>query len=109
MFKYLNNLTLSSDNPAVNTEFDSIGAIFGFLLNVGIGVGIALSIVFMIVSGIQRITSYNNPQQMENGSRHFWHSIIALVATLLSYTIKIAIFNTLGVTGDDIVNNVPNF
>ena len=88
-----------TDDPLIHEEFQSIGGILGAILNVVFYVGIALTIIFLIIGGIQYIMSGGDETKVAGARGHITNAIIGFIVVIGAFTIKIIIEKWLGVTG----------
>jgi len=71
--------------------------IFTLAINVLTGVGISLSVIFIMHSGILYIVSMGDEKKTKKARQALVNSIIGLIIVLSSVTIVYVIGNTLGV------------
>ena len=67
--------------------FDNIGDYVAVVLNTALGIGAALSLIGVIVSGIKFVTSRGDVKSSISAKSALTFSIVALVLTLGAYTI----------------------
>lgn len=70
--------------------------IFALIINVLSGIGISLSVIFIILSGIQYMASMGNKEKAEKAKHALIHSIVGLIVVLSAVTIVYVVGNTLG-------------
>jgi len=103
MFKYVVNKN-APDLPA----YRNIGDFLGVGLNVLMGVGLSLSVIFIGISGIRYLSSGGNPDNVDQAKRALTYSIVALVLSVGAVAIKYIIINSiLGVTHVDLIDATP--
>ena len=71
----------------------SAGGFAQWFLNLGIGIGILLALLFIILGGYDVLTSAGNPDQLDEGKQ----KITAAVAGLLFILLSVLILTTIGV------------
>ncbi len=70
--------------------------IFALVINVLSGIGISLSVIFIILAGIQYMASMGNKEKAERARHALIHSIVGLIVVLSAITIVYVVGNTLG-------------
>ncbi len=89
------NSGLFVDLPTGNTALGIVQfAIQNILLPL---VGI-ISILFIIIGGFRYVSSAGNDEMAAAGKKTMVNAIIGLVIVIVSYTIVVVVFNSLGVT-----------
>ena len=79
----------------------SAGDFFGIAINVAMGTGIVVSVVFIVLAGIRFSTSHGNPKAVDQARKALTYAIIALALTLGSVAFKYIVLNSiLGVRYD---------
>ena len=71
--------------------------IFTLVINILTGVGISLSVIYIMHAGIQYIVSMGDQEKTKKARRALVNSIIGLIIVLSSITLVYVIGNTLGV------------
>jgi len=87
------------NEPLVPEQYRSIGGILGAILNVVFWVGIALTIIFLILGGIKYITSGGDETKVGAARAQVTNAVIGFVVVIGAFTVKYIIRNLLGVTG----------
>ena len=70
--------------------------IFAQIINILIGIGMALTVIFIIISGIQFITSMGNEEKTKRAKRSFMNAIIGFIVVVGSIAAVYMMGNTLG-------------
>ncbi|MBD3365839.1 hypothetical protein GF360_00680 [candidate division WWE3 bacterium] len=105
MFEYV-----VSGNGIPDPGYNSVGEFFGVAINLFMGVGISLSIIFIGLAGIRFVTAGGNPDNMERARHSLTYAIVALVLSVGAIALKYIIVNSiLGVSGGDLEGAVPTF
>ncbi len=90
------------------TEIETISDVLGMGLNILIGVGVSLSLVFIGLAGIRYIMAGGNPDNMEQAQKSLTYSIVALVLTVGAIAVKYIFFSSiLGIDDSGLVNPTP--
>src|SRR3989344_6301835 len=71
-------------------------------INIVLGIGISLTIVFLIIGGIQYITSKGDQKATIEARTSLTNAVIGFIVVVGAFTIKTILGNILGVTGGDI-------
>ena len=66
----------------------TITAIFGLITNVVLGIGVALTAVFLVMGGIQYVTARGDAKAAEQARASLTNAVIGFVVILAAYTIK---------------------
>lgn len=74
--------------------------IFALVINLLTGIGISLSVIFIILSGIQYMASMGNKEKAERAKHALISSIVGLIIVLGAVTAVYVMGNTLGVNLD---------
>lgn len=88
---------------------NSVGSFFGLILNIAVGVGITISVIYIILAGVRYITSQGDPKSAEQAKQALTYSLVALVLSISVFAIKALIFNIIGVGSPDLVGGTPGF
>jgi hypothetical protein len=99
---------------AVDTEvtqialgnINNIGDVFGLAINIVMGVGIALTIIFLILGGIQYITSKGDQKAAQEARTSLTNAVIGFIVVIGAFTIRTVLLNVLQVEGDLIIDEV---
>lgn len=81
-------------NPVAG--IDSVGAIFGILTNLLIGVGVAIVLIFIILAGIRYVMSQGDPKALKQAQDALTWAVAGFVIILLSLFIRNTIARTFG-------------
>jgi len=102
------NYVVNSDVP--DPGYNSIGEFLGVGLNVLMGVGVSLSVIFIGLAGLRYLSSGGNPDNADQAKRALTYSIVALVLSVSAVAIKYILLNSiLGVDHVDLTNATPEF
>jgi len=82
------------------SQFTSLADIIGFVMNIVFYVGIALTIIFLIIGGIRYITSGGSKEGAEAARGMITNAIIGFIVVVGAFAIKVIVQNVLGVTGN---------
>jgi hypothetical protein len=83
----------------LGTRFGSnatLAQFFGLIVNVLIGVGIALTIIFLVLGGIQYITSRGDAKAADAARSSLTNAVIGFVVVLAAVTIRFIVGNIIG-------------
>ena len=92
--------TIPTDYPAVTTipaEYQSIGGILGAILNVVFYVGIAFSVIFLILGGIQYMMAGGDETKIAGARGQITNAILGFVVVIAAFSMKAIIKNLIGV------------
>ena len=86
------------DNPL--ERFRDLGNVLGFVMNVVFYVGIAMTVIFLIIGGIRYITSGGDKEGAEAARGMITNAVIGFVVVLGAFAIKTILVSVLGATGN---------
>ena len=99
----------STTAQRINLPFNDLADVFGFLVNVVLGVGIAITIVFLILGGIQYITAKGDQKAAGAAREALTNAVIGFIVVIGAFTIRTILVNVVGKQGNLDVGNVVNF
>jgi hypothetical protein len=83
------------------TRITTIGDLFGIILNVAIGAGVSISVIYIGLAGVRFIMSSGDPKSADQAKHALTYAIVALLLTIGAVLVKFIILNNiLGVTGE---------
>lgn len=88
-------ITTAPTNPLTG-RFDNLGSIFIAIVNVVFYVGIAMTVIFLIIGGIRYITSGGSKEGAEAARGMITNAIIGFIVVLGAFAIKSILLNLLG-------------
>jgi len=77
----------------INTPITDIGAVIVKIVNVLLGFTAALAVLFIIIGGLQYITSAGNTDKAKTGRQTLTYAILGLIIVILSYFIVSLVTN----------------
>ena len=80
----------------ISLPFNDLGDVFGFLVNVVLGVGIAVTIVFLILGGIQYITAKGDQKAAGAAREALTNAVIGFIVVIGAFTIRTILLNVIG-------------
>ena len=80
----------------INLPFNNLADVFGFLVNVVLGVGIAVTIVFLILGGIQYITARGDQKAAGAARDSLTNAVIGFIVVIGAFTIRLILLNVIG-------------
>ncbi len=95
----------------INLPFNNLADVFGFLINVVLGVGIAVTIIFLILGGIQYITARGDQKAAGAARESLTNAVIGFIVVIGAFTIRLILINVIGGTNEAElkVNEIVNF
>ena len=79
--------TQAIQNPLGN-RFQTLADVFGLVINLVIGVGVSLTVVFLVIGGIRYITAQGDVKAAESARASLTNAVIGFVIVLAAITIK---------------------
>jgi len=74
--------------PPTIGNIASLADVFGIIINVALGVGVALTVIFLILGGIQYIMSKGDQKAAQQARDWLTNAIIGFVVVVGAFTIK---------------------
>ena len=98
MFLRNAHATAVSSTPAGSeiSTITTLADILGIIMNVVLGLGIALTIVFLIIGGIQYITSRGDAKAADTARSSLTNAVIGFIVVIGAFTIRIVVANVFG-------------
>ena len=93
----------------INLPFNDLADVFGFLVNVVLGVGIAVTIIFLILGGIRYITARGDQKAAGEARAALTNAVIGFIVVIGAFTIRTILNNVVGPTGNQTVMNIVNY
>lgn len=99
---------------AQNTEvqkptigIDSLADAFGLAINVVMGVGISLTIIFLILGGIQYMTAKGDQKAAQEARTSLTNAVIGFIVVIGAFAIRTILLNLLGANTVNIQDVTP--
>lgn len=105
---FLENVITDVNPDIMDSDISTFSAVSNIIINTMLGGVIAISVIFMIISGIKFITSQGNPREIETARKSLTYSLVAFLLAVFSISIKYIVLHGIGVTDNEIVVS-PNF
>ena len=105
---YAQNVSTSTVGNPLAGKYNTIGEVLTLVTNIVIGVGVALTIVFLVIGGIKYITSQGDPKAADSARGALTNAVIGFVIVLAALAIRFLIQNVLGGNNADVQNVTPN-
>ena len=99
----------STNVVAINLPFKNLADVFGFLINVVLGVGIAVTIIFLILGGIQYITARGDQKAAGAARESLTNAVIGFIVVIGAFTIRTILLSMLGLENVGVTNITPVF
>lgn len=84
----------------------SMANIFALISNIIIGIGIALTVIFLVIGGIQYITSRGDSKATEAARASLTNAIIGFIIVIAAVTIRYVVANV--IAGEANTTNLQN-
>lgn len=78
-------------------NIQSLGDAFGIIINVVLGVGIALTIIFLILGGIQYITAKGDQKAAQEARSSLTNAVIGFIIVIGAFTIRTILLSIINV------------
>ncbi len=96
-------------DPLANSGIASLGDLFRLIINIVMGIGIALTVIFLILGGIKYITSQGDQKNTQQAREWLTNAVIGFIVVLGGFVIRQVVTGLLqGNINDDKIslNNV---
>lgn len=93
---------------APDLGINNLAEVFNILINVVLGAGIALTIVFLILGGIQYMASKGDQKAAQQARDWLTNAVVGFIVVVGAFTIKTIIQNMIGFTSPTQINDVVN-
>src|SRR3989344_1427453 len=99
---------IPSDVNRIDLGVQTLAEAFGIAINIVLGIGIALTIIFLILGGIQYITSKGDQKAAQEARTSLTNAVIGFIVVIGAFTIKTVMVSILGASGGGVEEPVPN-
>ncbi|MFA6981457.1 MAG: hypothetical protein WC243_00290 [Patescibacteria group bacterium] len=86
--------------PALTT----LEGIFGLITNIVLWIGVALTVIFLIVGGIQYITSRGDQKAAETARKSLTNAVIGFIIVIGAFSIRALVLNLIG--GGNVISQI---
>jgi hypothetical protein len=83
------------------SNITSLADVFFLATNVVLAIGIALTVIFLILGGIQYMTAKGDVKAAGEARQALTNAIIGFIIVVAAYTIRTVLINVLGVSNID--------
>ena len=83
-------------DPPSNLTVTTLAEAFGIAINIVLGAGIALTIVFLILGGIKYMTSKGDQKAAQEARNALTNAVIGFIVVIGAFTIRIIVTNVIG-------------
>ncbi len=104
---YAQNVDTSLVKNPLADKYTTIAEILTLVTNIVIGVGVALTIIFLVIGGIKYITSQGDPKAADAARGALTNAVIGFVIVLAALAIRFLIQNVIGGNDPDVTNVTP--
>lgn len=103
---YAQGVSTTVSNPLAG-RFGDLASIFGLIINVVIGVGVALTVIYLALGGIKYITAQGDTKAADEARQALTNAVIGFIVVLGAITIRLIVENILDTNGVTITNVTP--
>jgi len=75
-------------DPLVDSGLGTLADVFGLMINIVLGVGIAITVVYLILGGIKYVMSQGDPKQTQTAREWLTNAVIGFIVVLAAFTIR---------------------
>lgn len=87
---------------------NSLAEAFGLAINIVMGVGISLTIIFLILGGIQYMTAKGDQKAAQEARTSLTNAVIGFIVVIGAFTIRTVLLNILGADVGEVTNITPS-
>lgn len=80
----------------IDLGIDSLPQAFSIAINVVLGIGIALTIIFLILGGIQYMTSKGDQKAAQDARTSLTNAVIGFIVVIGAFTIRTVLLSIIG-------------
>lgn len=103
---YAAGVNTTATDPLANSGLNTLKDVFGLIINVVLGVGIALTIIYLILGGIKYVMSQGDPKNTQVAREWLTNAVIGFIVVIGAFVIRTIVANVLGGGGNLNVGNV---
>ena len=93
-------------NPLNGSGINSLGNLFGLAINIVMGVGVALTVIFLILGGIKYVTSQGDKTQTQTARESLTNAVIGFIVVIGAFVIRTIVLGLLSGNTSGLDNNV---
>jgi len=82
---------------------------FGVIMNVVLGIGISLTVIYLIFGGIQYIMSRGDQKATQEARQSLTNAVIGFIVVVGAFTIKTILGSAIGADGATVTEITPDF
>lgn len=86
----------------ISLGIDTLPEAFSLAINVVLGIGIALTIIFLILGGIQYITSKGDQKAAQEARTSLTNAVIGFIVVIGAFTIRTVLLSVLGTSPGEV-------
>lgn len=98
-----------SEAPDKDAGFDNVSDFLGVSLNILFGIALAVSVIYIIMSGIKFVTARGDPKAKALAKQALTYALVAFILAIGAYTVKLIIINVVGGDFGELKNATPTF
>ena len=106
---YADVINVTLPNDPLNGTFSSLGSIYAVALNIVFATAVAITLVYIIVSGIKLATSEGDKMAIQSARKTLYYAIAGFFVAVGFRAIVEIIVNILTGSSGNLPNSVPNF
>ena len=93
---------IPSDVNRIDLGVQTLAEAFGIAINIVLGIGIALTIIFLILGGIQYITSKGDQKAAQEARTSLTNAVIGFIVVIGAFTIRTVLLGILDVGEEEL-------
>lgn len=82
------------------TNIQTLKDVFALAINIILGIGVALTVIFLILGGIQYMTSKGDQKAAQEARTSLTNAIIGFIVVVGAFTIRTILANIIGATDE---------
>ena len=93
-------------DPLKGSGINSLANLFGLAINIVMGVGVALTVIFLILGGIKYVTSQGDKTQTQAARESLTNAVIGFIVVIGAFVIRTIVLGLLSGNTSGLDNNV---
>lgn len=96
-------------NEVTFANIESLSDVFALGINIVLGIGVALTVIFLILGGIQYMTARGDQKAAQEARASLTNAVIGFIVVIGAFTIRTVLISVIGAEGTVIEETVPEF
>lgn len=89
-------VTTQPKNPLKSSNIKTLADVFGIIINIVMGIGVALTVIYLILGGIKYITSQGDQKNTQQAREWLTNAVIGFIVVIAAFVIRQVVLSVLG-------------